>query len=97
MSKPRYRWWPYVKAVIRVYPGVRESVHSQLSAAGIVKCSADAFKSGAGQALKCMAAMRLSGRDVANMGPLDAPYGIQQYGKGRGIVSNHSSVLSRDS
>ena len=32
MSKPRYRWWGYIKNVIRAYPGLRkeyEALHEQ--------------------------------------------------------------------
>ena len=29
MSKPRYRWWGYVKAVIRAYPALDKVMWSQ--------------------------------------------------------------------
>lgn len=39
MSKPRYKWWPYIKAVIREYPKLKkeyEDLHEQSITA---KCS----------------------------------------------------------
>lgn len=51
--------------MIRAYPELLESVHSQLPAAGIANYSSETFKSGAGRPLECMAVKRLSDRDVA--------------------------------
>ena len=38
MSKPRYKWWGYIKAVIRAYPGLKreyEDLHEQSITANI--------------------------------------------------------------
>lgn len=65
MSKPRYRWWSYVKNVIRAYPELeqilREPIHTPVTA----KYSSAPTKTAAGRAMERAAVKRLSGRDVA--------------------------------
>lgn len=64
MSKPRYRWWGYVKAVIRAYPALAKVMQEPIYTATTARYSAQPSQGGSGRSLECAVIKRLTGRDV---------------------------------
>ena len=64
MSKPRYRWWGYVKAVIRAYPALAKVMQEPIYTATTARYSAQPPQGGSGRSLECAVIKRLTGRDV---------------------------------
>lgn len=72
MSRPRYRWWGYVKNVIRAYPELRKKLMEPIHMPVTAKYGPHTGQNGAGRALEGAVAKRLSGRDVAEFEAVDA-------------------------
>lgn len=72
MSRPRYRWWGYVKSVIRAYPELRKKMMEPIHTPVTAKYGPHAGQNGAGRALEGAVVKRLSGRDVAEFEAVDA-------------------------
>lgn len=72
MSRPRYRWWGYVKNVIRAYPELRKKLMEPIHTPVTAKYGPQTGQNGAGRALEGAVAKRLSGRDVAEFEAVDA-------------------------
>lgn len=65
MSKPRYRWWGYVKNVIRAYPELERRA-SELPQVSVTAEYAPSLPSGGlGRPVEGVAVKRLSHRDTA--------------------------------
>lgn len=64
MSKPRYRWWGYVKNVIRAYPELRERLLEAPETAVTARYSPQTRQSGTGRPVECSVVQRLSSRDA---------------------------------
>ena len=64
MSKPRYRWWGYVKNVIRAYPELRERLSEAPETSVTARYGPQTRQSGAGRALEGAVVERLSSRDA---------------------------------
>lgn len=63
MSKPRYRWWGYVKAVIRAYPELKRIAELPAQTSVTARYGPQAPKSGAGRPLERLVVKELSGDD----------------------------------
>ena len=63
MSKPRYRWWSYVKAVIRYYPKHRRDLEEAQSTSVVASYSGTPHTGGASNPT-AIAAMRHLSRDA---------------------------------
>ena len=63
MSKPRYRWWSYVKAVIRYYPKHRRDLEEAQSTSVVASYSGTPHTGGASNPT-ARAAMRHLSRDA---------------------------------
>ena len=64
MSKPRYRWWGYVKNVIRSYPELKERLLETPETAVTARYSHQTRQSGTGRPVECSVVQRLSSRDA---------------------------------
>ena len=64
MSKPRYRWWGYVKAVIRAYPALDKVMREPIYTPTTARYSTQPPQAGDGRSLECAVVKRLTGRDV---------------------------------
>ena len=64
MSKPRYRWWGYVKNVIRAYPELRERLLEAPETAVTAGYGPQARRNGSGRPIERSVVQRLSGRDA---------------------------------
>lgn len=65
MSRPRYRWWGYVKNVIRAYPELERRATEQPTGSLTAKYGPTAPSGGEGRPVEGVAVKRLSGRDMA--------------------------------
>lgn len=72
MSRPRYRWWGYVKNVIRAYPELRKKLMEPMHTPVTAKYGPQTGQNGAGRALEGAVVKRLSGRDVTEFEAVDA-------------------------
>lgn len=72
MSRPRYRWWGYVKNVIRAYPELREKLTEPVHTPVTAKYGPQTRQNGAGRALEGAVVKRLSGRDVTEFVAVEA-------------------------
>lgn len=64
MSKPRYRWWGYVKAVIRAYPALDKVMREPIYTPTTARYSAQPPQSGDGRSLECAVIKKLDRRDI---------------------------------
>ena len=64
MSKPRYRWWGYVKNVIRAYPELRGRLLEALDTAVTARYGPQTRRNGSGRPIERSVVQRLSGRDA---------------------------------
>lgn len=65
MSRPRYRWWGYVKNVIRAYPELQRQAAEPPPVSLIAKYGPVVPSGGAGRPVEGAAVKRLSSRDTA--------------------------------
>lgn len=65
MSRPRYRWWGYVKNVIRAYPELQRQAAEPPPVSLTAKYGPVAPSGGEGRPVEGVAVKRLSGRDMA--------------------------------
>lgn len=65
MSRPRYRWWGYVKNVIRAYPELERRATEQPTGSLTAKYGPTVPSGGEGRPVEGVAVKRLSGRDMA--------------------------------
>lgn len=65
MSKPRYRWWGYVKNVIRAYPELQRQAAEPPPVSLTAKYGPVVPSGGAGRPVEGAAVKRLSNRDTA--------------------------------
>lgn len=72
MSKPRYRWWGYVKNVIRAYPELRKRLAEPVQTSVTAAYGPQTHQSGSGRALEGAVVKRLSGRDAAEFEAVEA-------------------------
>ena len=64
MSKPRYRWWGYVKNVIRAYPELERRAAEPPPVSLTAKYGPTTPSGGEGRPVEDVAVKRLSGRDM---------------------------------
>lgn len=64
MSKPRYRWWGYVKAVIRAYPALDKVMREPIYTPTTARYSAQPPQAGDGRGVECAVIKKLTKRDV---------------------------------
>lgn len=64
MSKPRYRWWGYVKNVILAYPELRERLLETPETAVTARYGPQTRQNGTGRPIERSAVQRLSSRDT---------------------------------
>ena len=64
MSKPRYRWWGYVKAVIRAYPALDKVMREPIYTPTTARYSAQPPQAGDGRSLECAVVKKLDGQDI---------------------------------
>ena len=64
MSKPRYRWWGYVKAVIRAYPALDKVMREPIYTPTTARYSTQPPQAGDGRSLECAVAKKLDGQDI---------------------------------
>ena len=64
MSRPRYRWWGYVKNVIRAYPELRERLLEAPETAVTAGYGPQTRRNGSGRPIERSVVQRLSGRDA---------------------------------
>ena len=64
MSKPRYRWWGYVKNVIRAYPELERRASELPPVSMTARYGPSMPSGGAGRPVEGVAAKRLSHRDA---------------------------------
>ena len=64
MSKPRYRWWGYVKAVIRAYPALDKVMREPIYTPTTARYSTQPPQAGDGRSLECAVVKKLDGQDI---------------------------------
>lgn len=64
MSKPRYRWWGYVKAVIRAYPALDKAMREPIYTPTTARYSTQPPQAGDGRSLECAVVKKLDGQDI---------------------------------
>ena len=64
MSKPRYRWWGYVKAVIRAYPALDKVIREPIYTPTTARYSTQPPQAGDGRSLECAVVKKLDGQDM---------------------------------
>ena len=64
MSRPRYRWWPYVKNVIRAYPELRKTLTEPVCTPMTARYGPQTPQNGPGRALEGAVVKRLSDREA---------------------------------
>lgn len=64
MSKPRYRWWGYVKNVIRAYPELKKRMLETPETSVTARYGPQTRQSGAGRTIERSSVQRLSSRDA---------------------------------
>lgn len=64
MSKPRYRWWGYVKAVIRAYPALDKVMREPIYIPTTARYSTQPPQAGDGRSLECAVVKKLDGQDI---------------------------------
>lgn len=64
MSKPRYRWWGYVKAVIRAYPALDKVMREPIYTPTTARYSTQPPQAGDGRSLECAVVKKLDGQDM---------------------------------
>lgn len=64
MSKPRYRWWCYVKAVIRAYPALDKVMREPIYIPTTARYSTQPPQAGDGRSLECAVVKKLDGQDI---------------------------------
>lgn len=64
MSSPRYRWWGYVKNVIRAYPVLASVMREPTYTAMTARYSTQPTQGGDGRSLECAVVKKLSSRDI---------------------------------
>lgn len=72
MSKPKYRWWGYVKNVIRAYPELKERLLETPETAFTARYGPHTRQNGAGRPIERSVVQRLSGRDAKEYGAVNA-------------------------
>lgn len=72
MSRPRYRWWPYVKNVIRTYPELRKTLTEPVCTPMTARYGPQTPQNGLGRALESAVTKKLSSRDVAEFEAVEA-------------------------
>ena len=64
MSKPRYRWWGYVKAVIRAYPALDKVMREPIYTPTTARYSTQPPQAGDGRGVECAVVKKLDRRDI---------------------------------
>ena len=64
MSKPRYRWWGYVKAVIRAYPALDKAMREPIYTPTTARYSTQPPQAGDGRGVECAVIKKLTKRDM---------------------------------
>ena len=64
MSKPRYRWWGYVKAVIRAYPALDKAMRKPIYPPTTARYSTQPPQAGDGRGVECAVIKKLTKRDM---------------------------------
>lgn len=64
MSKPRYRWWGYVKAVIRAYPALDKVMREPIYTPTTARYSTQPPQAGDGRGVEYAVIKKLTKRDM---------------------------------